>query len=131
MHQVGIQAVTEFERGSGQWAGVVMITRPDNLSRGLSSMMGQTPECTVASAKLVQLNGRRAVYERMPYQMFRHLFRADDGDSIFHEAEYKDGHLEIYERSRASMKDWVLYSATPELLLRAAAESTPKTTIGA
>ena len=101
-----------FLEGEGEWGGVVMVERPD-LSR---LPYGVEPMCRVMSARTVQLAGKRAIYCELPYEMFAHQFRSDDGDCIFLEAEYKDGHLECYRRSNATLKDWVLYSQTQELV---------------
>jgi len=105
-----------FTRGSGQWEGVVMIERPD-----VSRMSGGAqPMCRVMSARTVQLNGKRAIYCELPYEMFAAFFRSDDGDHIFCEAEFKDGHLEVYGRARTNLKDWVVYSQTEEQIAAAA-----------
>lgn len=104
-----------------------MVSRPDNLKLATCAALRETPMCIVVSARLVQLNGRRAIFEKIPYDVLKHLFQSDDGDSIFCEAEFKDGHLEFYGRSGASIEDWVLYSYTPELLLRASHEMAGKT----
>ena len=101
---------TPFVKGTGQWAGVVMIERPDisKLSYGVE------PMCRVMSARTLQLNGKRAIYEVMPYNLFSGYFSSDDGDHIFCEAEFKDGHLEVYGRAKTNLKEWVLYSMTAE-----------------
>lgn len=99
-----------FTRGTGQWEGVVMVERPD-----LSRMpYGIEPDCRVMSARTVQMNGGRAIYCQLPYAMFREHFRAEDGDHIFCEAEFKDGHLEVYGRARTNLKEWVLFSMNAE-----------------
>ena len=105
---------TPLERGAGEWAGVVMIERPD-----ITRMpFGVDPMCRVMSARTVQLAGRRAIYERVPYSAVGHLFRSDDGDHIFCEAEFKvtdedgAGHLELYGRARTNLKEWVMFSMT-------------------
>ena len=95
-------------RGAGDWAGVVMIERPD-----LNKLpYGIEPHCRVMSAKTVQLGNRRAIYCELPYSMFRQYFTSDDGDHIFCEAEFKDGHLEVYGRARTNLKEWVIHSMT-------------------
>lgn len=97
-----------FVRGTGQWEGVVMIERPD-----LSKLpYGIEPHCRVMSAKTVQLMGRRAIYEELPYALYSHLFTSQDGDHVFHQAEFKDGHLEVYGRS--NRQEWVMFSMTAE-----------------
>jgi hypothetical protein len=111
-----------FNRGSGDWEGVLMIERldPTKISEG------DDPMCRVMSARTIQLGGRRAINTRLPYSMVSHLFRAGDLDTCFVEAEFKadgqgGGHLQFYERSRASLKDWVLYSMNPDQIAAAAA----------
>ena len=97
-----------FTPGTGQWAGVVMIVRPD-----LSKLpYGIEPSCMVLSARTVQLNAKRAIACELPYAMVGHLFGSEDGDHIFHQAEFKDGHLELYGRS--NRKEWVMFSMTEE-----------------
>jgi hypothetical protein len=97
-----------FERGTGAWEGVVMIIRPD-----LSKLpYGADPQCMVVSARTVQLGGRRAISQDLPYGLFAHHFTSEDGDHIFAEAEFKDGHLEVYGRARSNIKEWILYSMT-------------------
>ena len=99
-----------FERGTGDWEGVVMIERSD-----VSKLpYGVEPMCRVMSARTVQLAGRRAIYCELPYAMFHHFFTSEDGDHIFCEAEFKDGHLEVYGRARTNIKEWILYSMTQE-----------------
>ena len=100
-------------RGDCQWEGVVMIERPD-----ISKMpYGSKPMCRVMSAKTVQLNGRRAICEVLPYELFAHIFTSEDGDHVFCEAGYKEGHLEVFGRARTNLKEWVLYSMTQEHLM--------------
>ena len=97
-----------FDRGTGDWEGVVMIERPD-----ISKLSyGQEPMCRVMSARTINLNGMRAIYEVLPYNVFAQFFQSTDGDNIFCEAEFKDGHLEVYGRARTNLKEWVLYSQT-------------------
>jgi len=99
-----------FVKGTGQWSGVVMIERPNltNLSYGTD------PQCRVMSARTIQLDGKRAIYCELPYSMLKQYFQSEDGDHCFVEAEFKDGHLEFYKKSKAKLKDWVLYSMTAE-----------------
>lgn len=97
-----------FVRGTGQWEGVVMVERPDMTKLPY----GAEPMCRVISARTVQLNGQRAISAAFPYSMFKHYFSSDDGDHIFCEAEFKDGHLEVYGRAKTNMKEWVIYSMT-------------------
>lgn len=97
-----------FDRGTGDWEGVVMVERPDTSKMSY----GVEPVCRVMSARTIQLNGRRAIYELLSYKHFKDYFYADDGDHIFCEAEFKDGHLEVYGRARTNLKEWVLYSMT-------------------
>jgi len=87
-----------------------MIIRPDvsKLSAGV------VPHCQIVSARTVQLMGRRAINCTLPYELFKPFFNADDGDHIFCEAEFKDGHLEVYGRARTNLKEWVLFSMTAE-----------------
>ena len=99
-----------FTRGTGDWEGVVMIERPDESKMSY----GEEPMCKVMSARTIQLNGRRAIYEVLPYGLFKQYFRSDDGDHIFCEAEFKDGHLEVYGRARTNLKEWVLFSMNAE-----------------
>lgn len=101
-----------FERHTGDWEGVVMIIRPDpsRQSQGAQLM------CKVVSARTVQLNGKRAINCELPYSMFINYFNSTDKDHIFCEAEFKDGHLEIYGQARTNLKDWVVYSMTTEQL---------------
>ena len=98
-----------FIRGDGDWRGVVMIERPDPSKTPYGAVL----MCRVMSAKVIQLGFRRAIYEIMPYDLFKHLFRLEDGDHIYHAAEFKMGadgvgHLEVYER--ANRKEWVIFS---------------------
>lgn len=87
-----------------------MIERPDisKLSYGVE------PMCRVMSARTVQLDGRRAINCELPYSMFAHYFNSDDGDHLFCEAEFKDGHLEVYGKARTNLKEWVIHSMTAE-----------------
>lgn len=106
-----------LQRGSGDWAGVVMVIRPD-VSR-LS--YGAQPMCHVVSARTVQFDGKRAIDEWMPYEMFACHFSSDDGDHIFCEAEYKadgmgGGFLEVYGRAQTNLKEWVVYSMGAEAI---------------
>ena len=97
-----------FPKGQGEWAGVVMVERPD-----LTKFpYGVEPNCRVMSARTMQLLGRRAIYCELPYSMFKDYYSAGDGDHIFCEAEFKDGHLEVYGRARTNLKEWVVHSMT-------------------
>ena len=109
--------VQTFEKGTGQWEGVVMIERPDMQSMAF----GEDPQCRVMSARTIQLNGQRAIYCELPYSMLKHFFSSGDGDHCFVEAEFKDGHLEMYKKSNVTLKDWVLYSMTAEQIASQAA----------
>lgn len=109
-----------FNPGDGDWAGVVMIERPD----ASKASYGQELKCRVMSARTVQLNGSRAIYELLPYEMFAPYFQSDAGDHIFCEAEYKSdgqggGHLEVYRKAQTNLKEWVLFSQTPEQIAAA------------
>ncbi len=114
-----------FERGTGDWEGVIMVERPD-----ISKLShGDVPMCRVMSARTVQLGGRRAIYTQMPYWHFKDHFRCEDGDVIFLEAEWKadasgGGHLTWYGKARTNLKEWVLYSQTAEQVARATAAAT-------
>lgn len=110
MHMQQATEAVPFVRGSGDWEGVVMIERPDETKLSY----GAEPLCTVMSARTIQLNGKRAIYTKLPYGLFKHYFNSGDGDHIFCEAEFKDGHLEVYGRARTNLKEWVLYSMTAE-----------------
>jgi hypothetical protein len=98
-------------KGMGDWAGVVMIQRPD-----LSKMsLGDRPLCRVMSARTVQFDGRRAIDEWLPYEMFAGYFSSTDGDHIFCESEYKSdgqggGFLQVYGLAQTNLKEWVIYS---------------------
>lgn len=95
---------------TGQWQGVVMIERPD-----LSNLLlDANPMCNVISARTVQFNGERAIHTQLPYKMLKQYFNASHSDHCFVKAEYKDGHLELYEGQNLVLGDWVLYSMTPE-----------------
>ena len=108
MNTIEATELSAPQRGAGQWSGVVMIERPD-----LSKLpYGCQPMCRVMSARTVQLLGRRAIYELLPYALYAHLFTSQDGDHIFHEAEFNDGHLEVYGRS--NRQEWVMFSMTKE-----------------
>ena len=101
------EGTTSLIQGPAEWEGVVMVERPDPTS--------PSPEmCRVMSARTIQLGGRRAIYCHLPLSMFQ--FNSDDGDVIFCEAEYRDGHLQIYGRARTNLKEWVLYSQTQKLI---------------
>lgn len=110
MDPVTVERSTPFTRGMGQWAGVVMVERADMSNQPY----GYEPDCRVMSAKTVQMNGARAIYCELPYAMFKSYFKSDDGDHIFCEAEFKDGHLEVYGRARTNLKEWVLHSMNAE-----------------
>lgn len=102
--------MTDFVKGTGDWEGVLMIERPD-----LTKLpYGVEPQCRVMSARTIQLNGNRAIYCELPYSMFKSYFASDDGDHIFCEAEFKNGHLEVYGYAKTNLKEWVLYSMTAE-----------------
>jgi len=111
-----------FTRGNGDWAGVVMVIRPDVTKMSF----GAEPMCRVVSARTVQLNGRRAIDCMLPLKMLAHHFTSEDADHIFCEAEFKDnvcpdggGYLEIYGRSKSTLQDWVLYSQSQKQMAAA------------
>jgi hypothetical protein len=108
--KVNMEEHEVFTRGSGSWEGVVMVERPDMTKLSY----GAEPNCRVMSARTVQLNGHRAIYCELPYALFKHIFTSDDKDHVFCEAEFKDGHLEVYGRAKTNLKEWVLYSMTAE-----------------
>lgn len=90
------------------WKGIVMIIRPDTAS--LSH--GAEPLCRVVSKRDLDLNGMRAISEKMPYSMFSHYFQNEDGDAVEVYAEFiggDGGHLEFYER--ATKIDFFLHDA--------------------
>ena len=102
--------MTPFQRGTGDWEGVVMVERPD-----VSKLpYGEEPMCRVMSARTMQLNGKRAIFCVLPYSMFKSYFKAGDGDHIFCESEFKDGLLEVYGRARTNLSEWVRFSMTAE-----------------
>ena len=80
------------------WKGVVMVIRPD-----VSQMPeGEEPMCRVVSARMLELNGMRAISETMPYAMLAHYFRIGDEDAVEVYAELtggNGGHLQFYERA--------------------------------
>lgn len=90
-----------FERGTGSWKGVVMIERPRNANN--------YSQCVVTSARTMALDGKRAIKCHLPYEMLRHYFMMFDGLDVCAYAEFKDEHLEFYER--ASKKEYFLHAA--------------------
>lgn len=100
----------KFDRDTGQWQGVVMIERPNLINLPLDS----NPMCNVMSARTVQFKGERAIFTQLPYNMLKHYFKSSDGEYCFVKAEFKNGHLELYEGENLVLGDWVLYSMTPE-----------------
>jgi hypothetical protein len=109
--------MTSFERGTGDWEGVVMVERPDvfKLPQHIGPMSAYTaPMCKVMSARTVQLNGKRAICAYLPYALFKDYFQSEDGDHIFCEAELKDGHLEVYGKARTNIREWIIHSMTEE-----------------
>ena len=99
---MSIETALEFQRGEGQWSGVVLIERPPKAE----------PDsiCIVTSAKTVAYGGKRAIYCKLPYKMFQQHFRQDDGQELCMYAEWRDGYLQFYER--ASKREYFL-NASP------------------
>lgn len=98
-----------------KWCGVVMIIRPDvsQLSESVE------PMCRVVSKRDLDMNGRRAVAETLPYAPLAHWFQVDDGDAVEVYAEVTPNgeglhHLEFIER--ASKRDFFLH--TPQISTR-------------
>jgi hypothetical protein len=98
------------ERTKGHWQGVLMIIRPDMSKH--SELLD--PMCQVLSARIVQLDGRRAISAQLPYSMFKDMFSSDDEDHIYRQAEWKDGHLEFYGPS--NRREWVMFSAEDDAM---------------
>lgn len=92
-----------FERGSGQWAGVVMIERPNE--RGM---------CRVISARTTDYNGLRAICTETPWALAKQFFALEDEGETYRYAEFKDGHLEYYER--ASQIEFFITAAGAQLM---------------
>jgi len=90
-----------FVRGTGIWSGVVLVERPKN----------PQPDtlCQVSSARTLALDGKRAIFCKLPYKMFKHYFTAIDQGEVCVYAEYKDEHLEFYER--ASKREYFLHAS--------------------
>ena len=89
-----------FARGTGSWKGVVMIERPRNANND--------SQCVVTSARTLALDGKRAIKCQLPYSMLRQYFTTFDGLDVCVYAEFKDEHLELYER--ASKKEYFLHA---------------------
>ena len=85
------------------WKGVVMIERPAQLAPDVP--------CRVTSARTLALDGKRAIYCKLPYAMFSRYFTAVDGAEVCAYAEFRDGHLEFFER--ASQREYFLHAADP------------------
>ncbi len=104
-----------FIKGTGSWSGVVMIERPDASRAPQDAIL----VARVISARLVHLNGKRAISCFVPYETVAAYFRSDDGDHIFCEAELKGECLQIWGKSRSTLADWPKYSFNEELLAAA------------
>ena len=78
-----------------------MIERKNHLTR-------DTP-CLVTSARTMALGGKRAIYCTLPYSMVVQYFNSADCAEVCAYAEFKEGHLEIYER--ASKREYFLHAA--------------------
>ena len=91
INQTPAEPVGVFQRDNGQWSGVVMIERPQNVSRETL--------CKVRSARTIALAGRRAMVCRMPYARVSVYFADTDLDHVCVFAEYQDGHLQLFSRA--------------------------------
>jgi len=90
-----------FARGTGEWTGIVLIERPNQ----------PHPEspCRVTSARTIALDGRRAIFCYLTYKTVEEYFSIFDGFDTYRYAEFKEGHLEFYER--AEQRDYFLHAA--------------------
>jgi len=106
-----LQKTTEpapFVRGKGQWQGVVAIERASRML----ILPSDHAQCNVYSARTLAFDGRRAIFIKLPYRMLKQHFYSDDNLIVYHFAEFKDGHLEIYER--ASKREFFLNAGKPQ-----------------
>lgn len=55
--------------------------------------------CRVVSARLIELNGLRAVATWVPMSLVSHYFQAGDGDAVEVYAELENEHLTFRERT--------------------------------
>lgn len=100
--------IKAFERGTGQWQGVVCIDRKE--------FYGTKMLVNVYSAKTMTYGGRRAIKCQLPWSIVEKYFQAGDGPEAYTYAEFKDnldgqpGHLELYEK--ASHREFFL-NASP------------------
>lgn len=83
-----------------KWGGVVMVVRPD-------PSKPNNGRVAVMSARTVELGGRRAIRCELPYAMVKGYFGADDGDHVFVDADYLEGHLQLHHKIPQGLKDWV------------------------
>src|SRR4051812_11018083 len=88
-----------FQRGTGEWQGIVMIIRPDPSK----VMVTDDTQCKVVSPRRLQYNGLRAIATHLPYGLFRQTyFSTDDGDNVCVYAELKGEHLEFFEKANVT-----------------------------
>lgn len=83
-----------------EWKGVIRIERQDGADDSSS--------CRIISCRILDLNGRRAICEMVPYSTVKQFFQSEDADYITRHAEFRQGVLNILER--AHPKDFFLPS---------------------